>query len=234
MSDMSVDAVSIAPPHGDPPPSYQAPADAPSSAPPAEHSPAGHASTAPSAPLAPAGHPPSHAAEPAAHVSGRAELHMRLLPPPPLLAPAADAHPPPVLACPALHTATYPEPILRRSVPIRVLPRGGAVGPCDKVEWRLIARPRARVATGMRVALCDIEGSYRFVSRSVGPIVGADQRWVTFLLSAGISAPATTQTLTVPRADAGIPLLLRLLLLLFALWLGDEHPFAPTPLPDLE
>ncbi|KAF7798553.1 hypothetical protein EIP86_009775 [Pleurotus ostreatoroseus] len=155
-------------------------------------------------------------------------------PTPPTPGPQSDARPPLALICPALHTATYPEPALRGCIPIRVVPRGGIVGQTDKVEWRLFAQPAIPISTGSRVALLDATGEYRFISRTVGPVIGADQRWVTFILSSGISAPASTQVLSVPRGDAGIPLFLRVLLFLFAWYLADEHPFAPTPVPNLD
>ncbi|KAF7789198.1 hypothetical protein EIP86_000136 [Pleurotus ostreatoroseus] len=142
--------------------------------------------------------------------------------------------PMPFPAFPTLHTTTVPEPALRGSVFIRVLPRCGAVGFTDKVEWRLYSVPPAAITIGTRVALCDAMGSYRRISRTVGPMIGADRHWVTFVLSAGFSAPATIQTLTIPRANAALPLLLRILLLLVACLLADEHPLLPVPLPDLD
>ncbi|KAF7795444.1 hypothetical protein EIP86_006602 [Pleurotus ostreatoroseus] len=129
---------------------------------------------------------------------------------------------------------TIPEPALRNSVPIRVTPRCGMVGCSDKVEWRLMARPLVLIASGVRVTICDALGVYRHLSRTVGPVVGADSNWVTFLLSPGLSSPVTVQTLTVPRDHAELPLLLRFILFLVACYLANEHPFVSTPLPDLD
>ncbi|KAF7797139.1 hypothetical protein EIP86_008331 [Pleurotus ostreatoroseus] len=156
-------------------------------------------------------------------------------PSPTLETPPPPPPPPPVVvACPALHTAIIPEPALCGSIAIRVLPRCGIVGRSDKVEWRLFARPPSSIAIGSRVALCDAMGGYRNLSRTVGPVVGVDRHWVTFLLSPGLSATATTQTLSIPRENSRLPLLLNFIFLLLTWILANEHPFAATPLPDLD
>ncbi|KAF7795093.1 hypothetical protein EIP86_006238 [Pleurotus ostreatoroseus] len=139
----------------------------------------------------------SNATAPGPHVGIAPEGPPALNPhqaPPPVhgLLVATSSNPQTALAFPAALTATFPEPALRGSIPIRVHPRCGIVGGSDKVEWRLLAKPLLPITTGRRVALCDATGTYRFLSRTVGPVVGADQHWVTFVLSAGISAPATT------------------------------------------
>ncbi|KAF7798555.1 hypothetical protein EIP86_009777 [Pleurotus ostreatoroseus] len=166
--------------------------------------------------------PPSHT--PSASPASQATAPYA--PPPP--------GPPLLVACPALHTAIIPEPALRGSIPIRVLPRCGIVGRSDKVEWRAFACPPCRISIGSRVALHDAMGGYRHLSRTVGPVVGMDRQWITFLLSSGLSATATTQTLSVPRENCSLPLILNILILLFTWLLANEHPFTATPLPDLD
>ncbi|KAF7792700.1 hypothetical protein EIP86_003798 [Pleurotus ostreatoroseus] len=173
----------------------------------------------------------------ASGATGAPGRNSRALPPQcPIVANSVLRHRPrtSIPSFPAMHSAIIPEPTLRGSAPIRVAPRCGVVGASDKVEWRLYATPPSRIASGMRVALCDEVGDYRYLSRTIGPIVGADRLWVTFALSNGLSAPATLQTLTVPRENAALPILLRIILFFLASYLANEHPLLSTPLPDLE
>ncbi|KAF7790930.1 hypothetical protein EIP86_001889 [Pleurotus ostreatoroseus] len=116
-------------------------------------------------------------------------------------------------------------------IPLRVESRAGELGSSAKVEWGLYEHPRQPIRTGMRIALCTPRGQYRGIARTVGPLVGFDRHWVTFILSPGRSLPATVQTISVPVANATIPLFARILRFLFASYLPDEHPRDYLPLP---
>ncbi|KAF7793307.1 hypothetical protein EIP86_004419 [Pleurotus ostreatoroseus] len=230
--------VTLANMHPSAPPAYSANADTPHAVPPPldgdddvslnGYAPAGAADA--DGPALPAATP-----EGPEHATGPTQAPSHALPPihyPPPRANGNHAPVPPTF--PALHTALYPEPALRGSVHIRVVPRCGIVGQSDKVEWRLYTMPPSPVGPGSRVALFDPLGSYRFLSRTVGPVIGVDQQWVTFVLSAGLSATATTQTLSIPREHSALPFLLRVLFFFLAHFLANEHPFTSTPLPDLD